>query len=238
MWGRVLVLVALAACDSADETAGSAGPPEAIDAIDVMVDGLASGRGVHDERVLRAMRSVPRHEFVPERLRGHAYEDRALPIGHEQSISPPYIVAIMAELAELGPNSKVLEIGTGSGYGAAVLAELAGAVYTIEILEPLAKTAEATLTRLGYDRVHVRHGDGYRGWPEAAPFDAIIVTAAPPHVPEPLRNQLKLGGRLVLPVGERHQEIRVITRTKDGYEERPIFPARFEKMKGEAAERR
>ena len=223
-WGLLLLIVA---CDAGVDARLTPG------ARDAMVDGLVNPGGVHDARVLAAMRTVPRHEFVPEGVRAHAYEDRSLPIGHEQSISAPYMVAIMAELAQVTHDSRVLEIGTGSGYGAAVLSELAGAVYTIEILEPLAKRADETLKRLGY-KVHVRHGDGYRGWEEAAPFDAIIVTAAPPHVPEPLKAQLKVGGRLVLPVGGKHQEIRVITRTKDGYIEKPILPARFKQMKGEA----
>ena len=152
-------------------------------------------RGVRDERVLAAMRKVPRHEFVVEQWRPDAYEGSKLPIGEGQTMSEPHIVAIMAELAEIGPDDRVLEIGTGSGYGAAVLAELAKEVYTIEILAPLAHRADATLSRLGYGRIHVRLGDGYNGWAEAAPFDAIVVTAAPPEIPQPLKDQLKKGGK-------------------------------------------
>jgi protein-L-isoaspartate(D-aspartate) O-methyltransferase len=184
--------------------------------------------------VIAAMRKVPRHEFVPEAQRRHAYEDAPLPIGHRQTISQPYIVAIMAENAQIRPGAKVLEIGTGSGYGAAVLAELAKEVYTIEILDPLAVEAGKTLDRLGYGNVHVRSGDGYRGWPEEAPFDAIVVTAAPPEVPAPLKDQLKVGGKLVCPVGTRTQWLRVITRTPEGFVEEPLLQVRFVPMTGEA----
>ena len=200
-----------------------------------MVDETLATRGVKDLRVLQAMRTVPRHEFVPLAHRRYAYEDQALPIGHDQTISPPYIVAIMAEVAAIGPQQRVLEIGTGSGYGAAVLAELAHEVFTIEILEPLAQQAQSTLHRLAYKNVHIRHGDGYQGWPDAAPFDAIVVTAAPRVVPEPLKEQLKVGGRLVVPVGDRIQYLRVITRSKDGsFQEDPLFEVRFVPMTGEA----
>jgi protein-L-isoaspartate(D-aspartate) O-methyltransferase len=186
--------------------------------------------GIRDERVLEAMRRVPRHEFVPEAERQSAYEDRPLPIGRGQTISQPYIVAAMTELAAPEPGARVLEIGTGSGYQAAVLAEVAGEVYSIEIIPELARTAAARLARLGYGRVHVRTGDGYLGWPEAAPFDAIIVTAAPPEVPKPLEEQLKVGGRLVIPVGDLYQELRVITRTPTGLREQSVFPVRFVPM--------
>ncbi|MHC4668391.1 MAG: protein-L-isoaspartate(D-aspartate) O-methyltransferase [Planctomycetota bacterium] len=202
-----------------------------------MVETTIVSRGVKDARVLQAMRKVPRHEFVPPLHRKQAYTDMHLPIGHDQTISQPYLVAIMAEVAAIGPKERVLEIGTGSGYGAAVLAEVAREVYTIEILEPLARQAGATLERLGYDTVHVLHGDGYQGWPEAAPFDAIVVTAAPKRVPEPLKQQLAVGGRLVVPVGEHVQYLRVITRTRDGFEEKPLFEVRFVPMTGEAQER-
>ncbi len=199
-----------------------------------MVETQIAARGVTDERVLAAMRKVPRHEFVPAGRREMAYRDHPLPIGHEQTISQPYIVAVMTELAAVGPKSKVLEIGTGSGYQAAILGEVAGEVYTIEIIEPLAARAKALLARLGYDNVHVRHGDGYQGWPDQAPFDAIVVTAAPPKIPEPLKQQLAVGGRLVVPVGQPRQDLRVITRTADGYEERSEFPVLFVPMTGEA----
>ena len=207
--------------------------PQAIARADMVQQQIAA-RGVSDARVLAAMRTVPREEFIPAQLRALAYADRPLPIEHRQTISQPYIVAIMTELAGVDSNSVVLEIGTGSGYQAAVLAEIAHQVFSIEIIAPLAHSAEATLARLGYDNVHVRHGDGYRGWPEEAPFDAIIVTAAPPSVPEPLRQQLTVGGRLVVPVGTRYQELRVIERTVEGYSEHSVLPVRFVPMTGEA----
>jgi protein-L-isoaspartate(D-aspartate) O-methyltransferase len=163
---------------------------------------LASpGRGITNARVLDVMRKVPRHEFVPANIRAHAYSDRPLPIGYDQTVSQPFIVAFMTEKLEPKPTDRVLEIGTGSGYQAAVLAELVKEVYTIEIVEPLARRAEADLQRLGYTNVHVRAGDGYKGWPEAAPFDAVIVTCAPNDVPQPLVEQLKEGGRMIIPVG-------------------------------------
>jgi protein-L-isoaspartate(D-aspartate) O-methyltransferase len=200
-----------------------------------MVAGQLAARDIDDGRVLAAMRKVPRHEFVPADVRAQAYEDSPLPIGHGQTISQPYIVALMTQLAMVGPHARVLEVGTGSGYQAAVLAELAGEVYTIEILEPLARRAEQTLARLGYTRVHVRHGDGWRGWPEAAPFDAILVTAAPPKVPPALLDQLAVGGRLVIPVGDDDQELRVYHRTKAGIETRDVAPVRFVPMTGGGA---
>ena len=199
-----------------------------------MVEDQIASRGVEDERVLAAMGKVPRHEFVPASRREMAYRDHPLPIEHEQTISQPYIVAVMTELAAVGPKSKVLEIGTGSGYQAAILGEVAGEVYTIEIVEPLAKRAKALLEKMGYDNVHVRHGDGYQGWPDEAPFDAIVVTAAPPKIPEPLKQQLAVGGRMVVPVGDKRQDLLVITRTADGYEERNEFPVLFVPMTGEA----
>lgn len=195
-------------------------------------------RGVRDPRVLAAMRKVPRHEFVPPGLRGQAYADYPLPIGEGQTISQPYVVALMSELAALRPGTKVLEIGTGSGYQAAILAELGAEVWTIEIVEPLARAAAETLKRLGHGAVHVRHGDGYRGWPEKAPFDAVVVTAAPPSIPAPLKEQLKPGGRLVIPVGERFQELLVVTRTADGFRTRSVIPVAFVPMTGEAERKR
>src|SRR5216684_1713159 len=166
-----------------------------------MVEQQLRPRGIRDQRVLDAMAKVPREEFVPENERAQAYADSALPIGHDQTISQPFIVAYMTEQLRLQPNDRVLEIGTGSGYQAAVLAELAKDVYTIEIIEPLAKDASARLARLDYNNAHAKIGDGYQGWPEVAPFDAIIVTCAPDKVPEPLAEQLKDGGRMVIPVG-------------------------------------
>jgi protein-L-isoaspartate(D-aspartate) O-methyltransferase len=166
-----------------------------------MVREQIEARGIRDPLVLAAMRRVPRHLFVDRRLWDLAYADRPLPIGHGQTISQPYIVALMTERARVRRGDRVLEIGTGSGYQAAILAELTDQVYTIEIIEPLARQAHQRLRTLGYERVHTRVGDGYFGWPEAAPFDAILVTAAPDHVPPPLVQQLKDGGRLVVPVG-------------------------------------
>jgi protein-L-isoaspartate(D-aspartate) O-methyltransferase len=161
---------------------------------------LAAG-GIRKAEVLQAMAEVPRHEFVPASLRPYAYADGPLPIGHGQTISQPFIVAYMTQALELSKEDTVLEIGTGSGYQAAILGKLTKEVYTIEIVPPLAESARAVLSKLGFENVHVRQGDGYLGWPEKAPFDAIIVTCAPDHVPEPLISQLKEGGRLVIPVG-------------------------------------
>jgi protein-L-isoaspartate(D-aspartate) O-methyltransferase len=199
-----------------------------------MVRTQIAARGIVDPRVLAAMRTVPRHEFVPDTLVGRAYDDGPLPIGYSQTISQPYIVALMTEAAAIGPSAKVLEVGTGSGYQAAVLAEVAKDVYSIEIVEPLATRAETTLRRLGYQRVHVRHGDGYRGWPEAAPFDAILVTAAPEKVPQPLLEQLAPGGRLVIPVGSGVQYLEVYRRTDKGIAVERVAPVRFVPMTGEA----
>jgi len=192
---------------------------------------------VRDARVLEAMRKVPRHRFMPESQRAHAYDDRPLPIAHGQTISQPYIVALMSELADVKPGDTVLEVGTGSGYQAAVLAEMGVKVFSIEIIEPLAKQATATLSELGYgNKVEVRHGDGYAGWPERAPFDAVIVTAAPPKIPKPLKRQLKVGGRLVIPVGKHYQSLIRVTRTKDGFREESVIPVRFVPMTGKAQE--
>jgi len=201
-----------------------------------MVAEQIAARGIADERVLAAMRSVPRHEFVPAERRDDAYEDFPIGIGHGQTISQPYIVALMTSLARVGSGARVLEVGTGSGYQAAVLAACGAEVWTIEIVEPLAERAKADLARLGFARVHVRSGDGYRGWPEVAPFDAIVVTAAPPSVPAPLLEQLAMGGRLVIPVGEigAIQSLEVHTRTERGIEVESVAPVRFVPMTGEA----
>jgi protein-L-isoaspartate(D-aspartate) O-methyltransferase len=205
---------------------------------DRMVTAQVQGRDVSDPRVLAAMRKVPRHRFVPEGVRGQAYEDYPLPIGEGQTISQPYIVGIMSQLLQLRGGERVLEVGTGSGYQAAVLAELAGEVYSVEILEPLARRAAATLGELGYGRVRVRAGDGYLGWPEAAPFDAIIVTAAPDHIPQPLVDQLKVGGRLVIPVGDEYQELLQCVKTPGGLERKSIIPVRFVPLTGEEVQKR
>jgi protein-L-isoaspartate(D-aspartate) O-methyltransferase len=198
-----------------------------------MVEDQIVRRGVKSPRVLDAMRSVERHRFVPEEALAHAYDDAPLRIGHGQTISQPYIVALMTELLELRADDRVLEIGTGSGYQAAVLSLLVAEVYSIEIVEPLGEIARARLDELGYDNVRVRIGDGYQGWPEAAPFDAIIVTAAAPRIPEPLKEQLRDGGRLILPVGDAWQELVVVTRRGDRYEEDRVLPVRFVPMTGE-----
>ena len=191
-------------------------------------------RGVHDSDVLEAMRTVPRHKFVATHLYPLAYSDHPLSIGVGQTISQPYIVAFMTEALRLQPHFKVLEIGTGSGYQAAVLAEIVDSVFTIEIIESLGKSARVTLSKLGYKNIQVRIGDGYQGWKEAAPFDAIIVTAAPPEVPQPLIDQLKVGGRMVIPVGEHFQELIRITKTDDEILREKLLPVRFVPMTVEA----
>ncbi|MGD0059517.1 MAG: protein-L-isoaspartate(D-aspartate) O-methyltransferase [Verrucomicrobiia bacterium] len=172
----------------------------------MMVREQIESRGISDARVLAAMRKVPRHEFVPEHLADAAYEDHPLPIGYGQTISQPYIVALMTELLRLTSGAKVLEVGTGCGYQTAVLAEIAAEVYSMEIIEPLANESADRLQRLGYKNIQIKRGDGYLGWPEHAPFDAIIVTAGAEHIPPPLVQQLKTGGRMVIPVGEPHAE--------------------------------
>lgn len=202
---------------------------------------LIRTRGVTDAAVLAALDSVPRHLFVPPAERARAYEDRPLPIGSGQTISQPYMVALMTSLLELRPGAKVLEIGTGSGYQAAILSRVAAEVYTMEIRPPLAERARRTLADLGYRNVHVRNGDGFQGWPDAAPFDGIIVTAAPPSVPDPLLRQLKTGGRLVIPVGGRNslQSLLVLTKRPDGgFDRSNVMPVFFVPMTGEAQQRR
>jgi protein-L-isoaspartate(D-aspartate) O-methyltransferase len=188
-------------------------------------------QSITNERVLAAMGKVPRHEFVPVHLQSQAYLDRPLPIGHGQPISEPYVVALMTEKIEPQPGDRVLEIGTGSGYQAAVLAELTAKVYTIEIIEDLANHAAATLQRLGYTNVCVRAGDGYLGWPEAAPFDAIIVTCSPTQVPQPLIDQLKEGSRMIIPVGEFNKQELVLLHKHDGILDRQaVLPIHFVPM--------
>ncbi|MFH1998741.1 MAG: protein-L-isoaspartate(D-aspartate) O-methyltransferase [Planctomycetota bacterium] len=201
---------------------------------DRMVRFQIEDRGISDPRVLAAMREVPRHLFVPVKAQAEAYADYPLRIGEGQTISQPYIVACMTEYLDVQPNHKVLEIGTGSGYQAAILGELAEEVYTIEIIESLGEQARELLQQVGCNNVHVRIGDGYQGWPEKAPFDAIMVTAAPDHIPEPLIAQLKPGGRLLLPVGDLYQELTRITRTGEGTRSERLLPVRFVPMTGEA----
>ena len=219
----VSAISAVAADDRADERRrmvetieAHAGSPEG---------GLAGGH--IDAPVLEAMRAVPRHEFVPAEVSGQAYADRSLPIGLGQTVSQPYIVALMTHLLEVKPGDRILEIGTGSGYQAAVLARLAGEVYSVEIVEELARRAAQTLERLGYTNITARIGDGYQGWAEHAPYDGIVVTAAPDHVPPALVAQLAVGARLVIPVGDADQEIRVITKTASGQREERLIPVRF-----------
>jgi protein-L-isoaspartate(D-aspartate) O-methyltransferase len=198
-----------------------------------MIERQIESRGVKDPRVLATMRATPRHLFVPAELRGQAYEDHPLPIGHGQTISQPYIVAAMTELLDIRPESKVLEIGTGSGYQTAVAARLASHVYSIEIVPELARSSAALLAKLGILNVTVRHGDGYKGWPEEAPFDRIIVTAAPPEIPKALVEQLRPGGKMVIPVGKSalDQELLVVEKLADGtIRRRSVFPVRFVPM--------
>ena len=205
-----------------------------VAAREAMVRIQIEARGVRDGKTLSAMRRVPRHLFVPDPLRGSAYADTPLPIGHSQTISQPYIVAFMTEALRLVGTESVLEIGTGSGYQAAVLAEIARTVRTVEIVALLAEEARERLGRLGYPNVEVRVGDGSEGWLDAAPFDAIIVTAAAPRVPEPLKQQLRDGGRLILPLdeGEGTQALSLVTRRCDRFDERRILPVRFVPMTG------
>ncbi|MEK6714821.1 MAG: protein-L-isoaspartate(D-aspartate) O-methyltransferase [Candidatus Omnitrophota bacterium] len=195
-----------------------------------MVKTQLETRGITDAKVLKAMRKVKRHLFVPTHQFISAYNDSPLPIGYGQTISQPYIVAYMTQAARLFPDDRVLEIGTGSGYQAAVLAELVKEVYTIEILKPLADTARVRLEELGYRNIKVKHGDGYKGWKEYAPYDAIIVTAAPDEVPEELVRQLKVGGRMVVPIGSFFQELYLITKRESGIKQELLLPVVFVPM--------
>lgn len=208
------------------------------DARRAMVAHQIEARGVRDPLVLQAMRTVPRHRFVPDGLHAQAYADHPLPIGWEQTISQPYIVAAMTELLGLRPGDRVLEVGTGSGYQAAVLGALGAEVYTIEIVEPLATAAAGRLRTMGYSNVVVKVGDGYAGWPEVAPFDGILVTAGAEHVPAPLVEQLKPGGRMVIPVGPSHdtQWLKLLVRSPDGaLLETDVMPVRFVPLTGPRA---
>ena len=227
----IAVLLLAVACSGTQVRQG--GGNESVDASRRrMVDEQLKGRDIRDERVLDAMRRVPRHLFVPTEVRDQAYGDHPLPIGHAQTISQPYIVAFMTEALDVQPTHKVLEIGTGSGYQAAVLAELARDVYTIEIVEPLGETAGKVLSELGYKNIHTRIGNGYAGWPEQAPFHRIMVTAAPPEVPPALIEQLALDGVIAIPVGTGMQELQVLRRTKDGLTLLKTLPVRFVPMTG------
>jgi protein-L-isoaspartate(D-aspartate) O-methyltransferase len=230
--------VAGTACDRAPGASAVKSAPTASDADGArrarMVESQIVARGIRDPRVLDAMRAVPRHLFVDSSQQSEAYEDHPLPIAGHQTISQPYIVALMTELLDLQPGEVVLEIGTGSGYQSAVLAKLAKQVYSIEIVPELAREAADRLKRLGYANVVVREGDGYRGWPEHAPFDAIIVTAAPERIPEPLIDQLAPNGRMVIPVGGFFQELKVFRKDAAGkVGEKDVLPVRFVPMTGE-----
>jgi protein-L-isoaspartate(D-aspartate) O-methyltransferase len=228
--GVAAIVAALAACTANGSQRHQAAEWDAQRAR--MVDEQLRARDIRDARVLDTMRTVPRHLFVPDSQQSGAYGDFPLSIGYSQTISQPYIVAFMTQALEVQPEHRVLEIGTGSGYQAAVLARLVKAVYTIEIVEPLALRASATLRELGYTNVNVRTGNGYEGWPEQAPFDRIIVTAAPQEVPKTLVDQLKVGGLMAIPVGTVVQELRILRRTADGTETLDTLPVRFVPMTG------
>lgn len=242
----VLVVAFGAACSNGQPEKNSAPDERSQQAEDKyagprqeMVANQIVARGVEDEKVIGAMLKVPRHRFVPERMVPLAYGDTALPIGHDQTISQPYIVAFMTEALKLRGGEKVLEIGTGSGYQAAVLAEIVGEVYTIEIVSPLAESAQKLLEEMGYTNVHVKCGDGYQGWKEAAPFDAIIVTCSPDHIPDPLKEQLEVGGKMIIPVGEMgHQELVYLEKESDAVlRAKAVLPVRFVPMTGEAQQK-
>ena len=223
--------------DSLEPVAGLQAPASEEAALakarDAMVASQIVARGISDPKTLAAMRQVPRHHFVPPGLVKEAYADHPLPIGHGQTISQPYIVAFMTEALGLKGGETVLEVGSGSGYQAAVLARIAARVFGIEIVESLAREAKERLAKLGCDNVEIRAGDGYSGWPEHAPFDAIMVTAAAPRVPEPLKQQLRDGGRLILPVGDYAQELIIVTRRGSRFEERRVLAVQFVPMTGE-----
>ena len=228
--GALLLLGCLAcAAGSSEEPATQSADREKVFAVRRrdMVSTQIQARGVNDPAVIAAMEKVPRHRFVLDGDLDYAYADTPISIGLGQTISQPYIVAFMTEALKVRPTDKVLEIGTGSGYQAAILGELAREVYTIEIVPQLAERATSVLKAIGYTNVHVRAGDGYAGWPEHAPFDAVMVTAAPDHVPQPLVDQLKQGGRFVIPVGRENQDLLVMTKTADGLREEGRLPVRF-----------
>lgn len=201
-----------------------------------MVENQIIARGVQNGRVIQAMLRVPRHEFVSEGMRASSYNDGPLPIGEGQTISQPYIVALMTELVAPAPGKKILEVGTGSGYQSAVLAESGCELYTVEIVEPLAKKARDILESLGYGNIKFKIGDGYSGWEEHAPYDGIIITAAPEDIPEKLIEQLKTGGRMVVPVGAINQELKLIEKTEDEIQIKNVTSVRFVSMTGESGE--
>jgi protein-L-isoaspartate(D-aspartate) O-methyltransferase len=235
-----LSLLSAFGCAAEPSTQSPAVPARAVVAVadsfaierDAMVDQQIAARGIETATVLKAMRKVPRHRFVPAEVRQLAYDDHALPIGLGQTISQPYIVAYMTEAADISPGESVLEIGTGSGYQAAILGEVAREVYTIEIIPELAEGARKTLAELGYSNVHAKTGNGYLGWPDNAPFDAILVTAAPDEVPQALVDQLASGGRMVVPIGAIVQDMMIIEKTRNGVVRRRTIPVRFVPMTG------
>ena len=234
-----LSLVTLAVLGALTGTGAARAQEEHAEARARMVEEQIVARGVRQAEVLEAMEEVPRHLFVPDHLRDQAYDDRPLPIAYDQTISQPYMVALMTELLDLSGDEKVLEIGTGSGYHSAVLSRVADEVYSIEIIEPLSRRADVRLRHLGYGNVHLKVGDGYGGWPTYAPFDAIILTAAPPRLPQPLLDQLKVGGRMVVPVGDYFQDLSLIIKNEDGtFTNRRIAPVRFVPMTGEVQEKK
>jgi protein-L-isoaspartate(D-aspartate) O-methyltransferase len=189
-------------------------------------------RGITQPEVLAAMEKVPRHLFVPESVRAQAYADEVLPLGSGRTLYEPHVVALMTSLLDLQKGDKVLEVGTGSGYHAAVLARMAREVYSVEIVPPVASQARQRLQALGYHNIEIRIGDGYQGWADKGPFDAILLSAAPPHIPKPLINQLRVGGRMVVPVGGLLQDLLVITKTEDGLEKRTVIPVKLAPMTG------
>jgi protein-L-isoaspartate(D-aspartate) O-methyltransferase len=235
----VVLSFALPAC--AQETAETKSETDGQDFAERrqrMVENQIAARGIDDERVLEAMREVPRHEFMPPETRDWAYADRPVPIGEGQTISQPFVVAFMTEAIDPQPDDKVLEIGTGSGYQAAVLSRLVDEVYTIEIFPSLGEQAREDLLEQGYDNVNVRVGDGFRGWPEEAPFDKIIVTASPEEVPEPLKKQLAEGGRMIIPVGKGlSQNLRLLIKEDGRLKEQDVMPVRFVPLINEKGER-
>jgi protein-L-isoaspartate(D-aspartate) O-methyltransferase len=222
----IVATLAGAACERAQTTT-----PDFAAERERMVREQIVMRGVINKAVLAAMRKVPREEFIPAEFRMQSYMDGPVPIGYDQTISQPYIVALMTEKLQLKAGDRVLEVGTGSGYQAAILSELGAEVYSIEIIEPLARTAEATLRRLGYKNVHVKTGDGYKGWPEQAPFDVCIVTCAPDHLPQPLIDQLKEGGGMIIPVGGKFaQQLYLLEKRNGQIKQSAVLPVKFVPM--------
>jgi protein-L-isoaspartate(D-aspartate) O-methyltransferase len=238
-WGFLITFSFLANCSAGQEGSETDLDKRVKARREGMVATQIKARGIKDSRVLKAMLKVERHRFVPALLQDRAYGDHPLPIGEGQTISQPYIVALMSELLQLKGDEKVLEIGTGSGYQAAILGELAKEVYTIEIIETLARSAQDRLQALGYKNIQVKAGDGYLGWPEAAAFDAILVTAAPDHIPEPLFKQLKEGGRMILPVGTYpYQELKKIIKKSGRPEISDVLPVLFVPMTGDGVKQK